>query len=53
MRKLINIHLAIGGCIMKEKIVVIPTAITRGSWKGMIMAGTKPKNITRKYSRGS
>jgi len=53
MRKLINIHLAIGGCIMKEKIAVIPTVITKGSWKGIIVAGMKPKNINRKYSKGS
>jgi predicted DNA-binding transcriptional regulator len=25
----------------------------QGSWKGMIMAGTKPKNIIRKYSKES
>jgi len=40
MRKLINIHLAIGGCITKEKIAVILMVITKGSWKGMIMAGS-------------
>jgi len=38
---------------MKGKIVVIQMAITKGSWKGMIMVGTKPKNITREYSKGS
>jgi len=49
MRKLINIYLAIVGCIMKGKIAVILTVITKGLWKDMIMAGTKPKNIIRKY----
>jgi hypothetical protein len=53
MQKLINIHLVTGGYIMKEKIAVIPTGITKRSWKGMIMAGTKPKNINGKYSKGS
>jgi hypothetical protein len=36
---------------MKETIAVIPTVITKGSWKGMTMAGTRPKNIIRKYSK--
>jgi len=53
MRKLINIHLATGGYITKEKIALIPTVITKGSWKGMKMAGTRPKNIIRKYSKES
>jgi len=53
MGELINIHLVIGGCIMKEKIIVMPTVITKGSWKGMIMAGTKPKNISKRYSKES
>jgi len=47
MPKLTNIHLAIGGCIMKEKVAVIPMAITKGFWKDMVMAGMKPKNIIR------
>jgi hypothetical protein len=38
---------------MKVKLAVIPTVITKGSWKGMILAEIKPKNITRKYSKGS
>jgi hypothetical protein len=38
---------------MKEKIAVIPTVITKGSWKGMIMAGMRPKNIIKKYSKES
>jgi len=38
---------------MKEKIAVLPTVRTKGSWKGMIMAGTRPKNIIRKYSNKS
>jgi hypothetical protein len=53
MRKLINIRLATGGCITKEKIAVILTVITKGFRKGKIMAGTKPKNIIRKYSKES
>jgi hypothetical protein len=36
---------------MMEVIVVITKAITKGSWKGMIMAGMKPKNITRRYPK--
>jgi hypothetical protein len=32
---------------------VVPTAITKGCWMGMIIAGTKPKNNTRNYSRES
>jgi hypothetical protein len=43
----------IGRCITKEKIAVTPTGITKDSWKGMIMAGMKPKNITKKYSKDS
>jgi len=38
---------------MKDKIAVIPTVITKGYWKGMIMTGTKPKDISRKYSNES
>lgn len=53
MQTLRNIHLAFGGCITKEKIVVIPTVISNGSWKVMIMAAMKPKNIFRKYSKAS
>jgi len=53
MEKLINIHLAIGGYIMKEKIAVIWTAITKGSWSGMIMAAMRLKNNTKKYSKES
>ena len=48
-----NIHLAIGGCIMKEMIEVILTDITKGCWKGMIMAGTKPKNNMRNFLKES
>jgi len=51
MQKSINSHLAIGGCITKETIAVIPMAIPKGSLKGMIMDGTKPKNIIKKYSK--
>ena len=50
MRKLINIHLETGGCIMQEKIAVILMVISKGSCKGMIMAAMKLRNITRKYS---
>ena len=53
MRKLKNIHLATGGCIMKENNVVSPTVKTKGCWNGMIMDGTNLKNITRKYSKES
>jgi len=38
---------------MKEAIAVKQMAINKGSGKGMIMAGTKPKNIIRKYSKES
>jgi hypothetical protein len=38
---------------MKERIAVILMDITKGSWKSMIMAGTKLKNILRKYSKES
>jgi len=38
---------------MIETIAVILTVITKGSWKGMIIARTKPKNITRRYSNES
>jgi len=48
MRKLINIHLATGECIMKERIAVKLTVITTGYSKDMIMAGMKPKNIIKK-----
>jgi hypothetical protein len=53
MPKSINIHLATGGCIMKEKIVVILTVITKGLRKAMIIARMKRKNIIRKYSKES
>jgi hypothetical protein len=42
-----------GGCITKERIVVKMTDTTKCSWKGLIMAGMKPKNIIRKYSKES
>ena len=48
---MLSIHLAIGGCITKEKIVAIPTVITKGYWKGTIMAGIEPKNHREKYSK--
>jgi len=51
--KLTNRRLSTGECITKEKIAVIPTAITEGLWKGVTMAGTKPKNITREYLKES
>jgi len=35
------------------KIAVIPTVITKDFWNDMIMAGMKPKNITRTYSKES
>jgi len=53
MRKLISIHRATGECIMKEKIAVIRTVLTKRFWNDMIMARMKPKNITRKYSKES
>jgi len=53
MQKLLNLHLTIGGCITKGKIAVILMVITKGSWKGMVMAGKKPKNITQKYLKES
>jgi len=37
---------------MKESIAVITTLIIKGSWKVMIMDRMKPKNITRRYSKG-
>jgi hypothetical protein len=42
-----------GGYIMKEKIVVILTVITKGIREAMMMAGMKRKNIIRKYSKES
>jgi len=51
MQKSINILLVTGEYITKEKIAVIPTAIAMGCWNGMIMTGTKPKNIATNYSR--
>jgi hypothetical protein len=53
MRKSINIHLAIGEFIMSEKILVILTVITKGSWNAIIMAGMKQKNMIRKDSKTS
>jgi hypothetical protein len=38
---------------MKARIVVIPTAIIKGSWKVMILSGMLPKIITRKYWKES
>jgi len=49
----INIHLEIGGCIMKDKIAGTQTVMTKGYWKDMIMARMKRKDIIRRYSKGS
>lgn len=38
---------------MREKIAGILTVITKDFWKVMIMAGMKPKDITKKYSKES
>jgi len=45
--------LALGGCITKEKTAVKLMAITKGSWKDIIMDRMKPKNMIRKYSKES
>jgi hypothetical protein len=52
LRKLISIHLANGEYITNEKSEVILTATTKGTLKGMIITGMKPKNSIWKYSKG-
>jgi len=52
-RQLINIYLRIGGCIMKEMILVKMMDITKDCWKDMITDGMKLKNINSKYSHKS